>query len=278
MNRGEGNRLEIMNELSALIPYYNETILAYMKAMQAISISIEASLAYVKQVMSVVGFRDQETESNLIQIFPGVPHKVDTGPKKFMKGNRSRTVSNETTFSSSEQTESETNNEVLENEELSRIGRIVVEKEISGLENNKLLSNAMKLYLNCDNYLSALYRKCLFLEQPLIYTKLIDEFEEEVDNLLRSETVNKKSNNALFHIEPQLSSIKANRYLNDSSQFYMTDNEMQEFGITKLICDSMINSNSLFSDNSLRWSEWLQLIEIFDFAIRIDLSVLQNWR
>ena len=44
------DKVEMVNELAALVPIYNNCVLSYMKSLQRISILIESTLIYIKEI------------------------------------------------------------------------------------------------------------------------------------------------------------------------------------------------------------------------------------
>jgi len=67
----KNDRVDMLNELTALVPVYNSTVLSYMRALQNVAICVDASLSSIHEIMSEIGYRDSETDENLSPSYPG---------------------------------------------------------------------------------------------------------------------------------------------------------------------------------------------------------------
>lgn len=69
-------RVDLLNELTALVSTYSDSVLSYTKALQNVSICVEAASTNIREIMAEIGYRDNETSINLNIVYPGKKSQV----------------------------------------------------------------------------------------------------------------------------------------------------------------------------------------------------------
>lgn len=69
-------RVDMLNQLTALVSSYSDAVLSYMKALQSVSICVEAAMTNIKEIMAEIGYRDSDTAENLNITYPGNKSQV----------------------------------------------------------------------------------------------------------------------------------------------------------------------------------------------------------
>ena len=123
---------------------------------------------------------------------------------------------------------------------------------------------SLKDFLHCGSYFSFLYKKCILIEDPSLYSDLIDKLKKQ------SSSSEEEDSEEKFNIFiKELESI--------DYPCYMTDDELKVIGISKFLFESLVDYE-LCSKTSLYWSSWYQFVELVDFGLRYDLVKLQSFR
>ena len=79
-------RMTIVNELTALVPLYNNAVLSYIRALQCISIEIEAAIACIKEFGVFSEALNKSSPAVSVETtFPGKISVLDTSLPSFMK-------------------------------------------------------------------------------------------------------------------------------------------------------------------------------------------------
>ena len=69
-------RVDMLNQLTALVSSYSDAVLSYTKALQSVSICVEGAMTNIKEIMAEIGYRDSDTAENLNITFPGKKSQV----------------------------------------------------------------------------------------------------------------------------------------------------------------------------------------------------------
>ena len=125
---------------------------------------------------------------------------------------------------------------------------------------------ALKGYLNAGNYVSAIFRKCIQLENPAIYTAFADHITQQIRDVAFGVGYEEPAS-AVFEVEGQVDpevSAKRKKFGRLMEQFennifilkekprdekkdtfYLSDRDLQEFGISKVVHDFMFKPSKI---------------------------------
>ena len=125
---------------------------------------------------------------------------------------------------------------------------------------------ALKGYLNAGNYVSAIFRKCIQLENPAIYTTFANYITQQIQDVAFGVGYEEPAS-AAFEVEGQVDpevSAKRKKFGRLMEQFennifilkekprdekkdtfYLSDKDLQEFGISKVVHDFMFKPSTI---------------------------------
>ena len=137
-------------------------------------------------------------------------------------------------------------------------GDIISKKSLSTVN-----LEALKGYLNAGNYISAIFRKCVQLEDPTIYSAFSEHviqqirdvafgagceeppsitFTEEDSELLSKRVTFRR---LMDQFENNIFILKEKPRDEKNNTFYMSDRDLQEFGISKVVHDFMFKPSKI---------------------------------
>lgn len=125
---------------------------------------------------------------------------------------------------------------------------------------------ALKGYLNAGNYISAIFRKCIQLENPAIYTTFADHITQQIRDVAFGVGYEEPASAAFEEegqVDPELLAKRTNferlmeQFENNifilkekprdekKDTFYMSDKDLQGFGISKVVHDFMFKPTKI---------------------------------
>ena len=122
---------------------------------------------------------------------------------------------------------------------------------------------ALKGYLNAGNYISAIFRKCVQLEDPTIYSAFSEHVIQQIRDVAfgagceeppsitfteeDSESLSKRATfrRLMDQFENNIFILKEKPRDEKNNTFYMSDRDLQEFGISKVVHDFMFKPSKI---------------------------------